>query len=88
MQIAPGYSDICEFESARPCPTGVTNSLREGVAYCCCGTRTGGIFATALSICSAESNGLIVTRAYPAAFVLNCAVAAAISSGVKRTLSR
>jgi len=35
-----------------------------------------------LSISSAESSGLIVTRANSAAFVLNCAVAAAISSGL------
>ena len=51
------------------------------VAYCSCGTRMGGSFATASSISSAESSGLIVTCANPAEFVLNCAVAAAISSG-------
>jgi hypothetical protein len=60
---------------------GSTDGVNAPWLYCCCGTRTGGHFATALSISSAVSSGLIVTRANPAAFVLNWAVAAATSSG-------
>jgi hypothetical protein len=57
-----------------------TSTAMASRVYCCCGTRTGGHFATALSISSALSTGLIVTRANPAALVLNWAVAAAVGA--------
>jgi hypothetical protein len=85
----PLHHRLVESGKAYCVTAAIARNLFVGVplcgAYCCCGTRTGGAFATALSMSSAESSGLIVTRAYPAEFVLNCAVAAAISSGYSIT---